>query len=529
MEGPSAVLTVVTYPPGAQDTQARIVIDGYRGAIFEYENGGPSGALVSSWAMSAGTDPYGNPYPEGFAGGEGSSFSGSDFIINNTGIFFYTGNLPTPLNANPYFTTGTGWVGYQGTFTVTGSPPAGAVYPYAGEYVNNDVHAGAMEESANPFAVTPGESYVVSCWVYSSVTSVQFGMDWLLNGTYISTSTETFTVTANTWTEITTAQTAPASGVNRGYARLGVPVANGATVYGQAITVYSSATALPDLYASITNSSGTDQYGNAYVDGVTIYHGTAQIEFHVNESVGAPAVELPTGVAMETGHASFYSYAPGSGGSQLIELYFQGPSGPDGNSTFMALASETESGSGLASGALGYNASALVGWDANGAWVKDTAGNPYDVARLSLVTANPLNQTISSTSPAVIGNVGQAMTAPVIADGSYELEAVIQWDANIAASTADFGFTGPALAQGWASALFMENNTGTTYVGMQTTGLAYFNSATMQVAQEMTTIINGYAQFSAAGQVSLVAKCGNAADSFVIINAKMTLRPMTQV
>lgn len=100
MQAPVPVLSVVTYPPGASQTQARLVIDGVRGAIFEYANGGPVGALVSSWARSAGTDPYGNPYPQGFDAGSGSSFTGTDFVINSNGEFFYSG---TPTLGNLVF------------------------------------------------------------------------------------------------------------------------------------------------------------------------------------------------------------------------------------------------------------------------------------------------------------------------------------------------------------------------------------------------------------------------------------------
>lgn len=67
MEGPNAVLNTMTLPPGALPTQPRLVIDGIRGAIFMYGSGGPLGALVGSWARTAGTDPYGNAYPQGFS------------------------------------------------------------------------------------------------------------------------------------------------------------------------------------------------------------------------------------------------------------------------------------------------------------------------------------------------------------------------------------------------------------------------------------------------------------------------------
>lgn len=98
-------MNVVTYPPGASQTQARIVIDGVRGAIFEYTAGGPAGALASSWASVADTDPYGNPYPAGFNAGPGSAFSGTNWLANSTGLFFYSpvesaGNLAISISPN---------------------------------------------------------------------------------------------------------------------------------------------------------------------------------------------------------------------------------------------------------------------------------------------------------------------------------------------------------------------------------------------------------------------------------------------
>ena len=95
MQGPGSFLDVATYPPGATETQARIVIDGDRGAIFVYTAGNPLGSLVGSWAATAGTDPYGNVYPQGFNGLlgviEGITFLGTDFILNSNGLVFYTG------------------------------------------------------------------------------------------------------------------------------------------------------------------------------------------------------------------------------------------------------------------------------------------------------------------------------------------------------------------------------------------------------------------------------------------------------
>lgn len=121
MQGPSALLNVITVPPGATITSPRLVIDGVRGAIFVYQSGGPVGALIGSWAITAGTDPYGNAYPQGLnvsvgaiTGGTisgvtitgstitGTVFNGTDFVINANGAFFYSatpafGNLVISL------------------------------------------------------------------------------------------------------------------------------------------------------------------------------------------------------------------------------------------------------------------------------------------------------------------------------------------------------------------------------------------------------------------------------------------------
>lgn len=110
MQGPSGYLSVLTIPPGATSTQARIVIDGVRGAIFVYQAGAPLGNLVGSWAGSAGTDPYGNVYPEGFSGLLG--------VIQGTTFFVYAG---TPAAGNLIGS----WSGTAGTDAFGNTYPAG--------------------------------------------------------------------------------------------------------------------------------------------------------------------------------------------------------------------------------------------------------------------------------------------------------------------------------------------------------------------------------------------------------------------
>lgn len=88
---------------------------------------------------------------------------------------------------------------------------------------------------------------------------------------------------------------------------------------------YSGAPAAGNLLASVATAAGTDEYGNAYLDGYNVYDGNAHIQVHVNDTVGAPAVELVTGVPFEYAHAALYSFAPGSGADQNITTWLAGP------------------------------------------------------------------------------------------------------------------------------------------------------------------------------------------------------------
>jgi hypothetical protein len=134
MQGTGGLLNVVTIPPGATINSPRVVIDGLRGAIFVYKSGAPLGSLIGSWAGTAGTDPYGNIYPQGLdvAAGAitGVVFSGTNFIINSDGIFFYSG---TPALGNLIFS----WAVNAGTDSFGNNYPAG---------LGNNTAAGAFSK-----------------------------------------------------------------------------------------------------------------------------------------------------------------------------------------------------------------------------------------------------------------------------------------------------------------------------------------------------------------------------------------------
>jgi hypothetical protein len=277
-------------------------------------------------------------------------FLGFNFELTPAGLFFYSGALPSPLNSNPYFANASssapnpaGWNASNGFFGVAASPPAGAPYLYAGVYINNGVTVGAMEEGGAPTAITPGDQYVVSAWVYSNVTAVQLGFNWTENGTFVSSSTQNITVPVNTWTLVSATLTAPASGVNGGYPRLGTTAANSGMIVAQAVSVYAAGAAT--LLYSITGADGTDQFGNPYFQGMVAYGtsgGYAALKTVAGEtglllppggttsSVTPPSVfsfnENP-GAVNEFAAAVLYSGTETLGGNAAVQVYSQAADG----------------------------------------------------------------------------------------------------------------------------------------------------------------------------------------------------------
>lgn len=120
-----------------------------------------------------------------------------------------------PFNSNPYFagTSGTGWSGFNGTLSISSSPPSGSPYPNAAFFTITTASAGAaLEENNADFPVSGSTYYRVSAWVYTAQTTVTIGFDWRnAGGAYISSSTLTVPVPANTWTQVVTEQEAPSN------------------------------------------------------------------------------------------------------------------------------------------------------------------------------------------------------------------------------------------------------------------------------------------------------------------------------
>lgn len=78
-----------------QATTVIISGTGSNTGIFVYSGPPANGNLIGSWTGASGTDPYGNTFPAGINVAQGSisgtTFNGTDFLINTAGMFFYNG------------------------------------------------------------------------------------------------------------------------------------------------------------------------------------------------------------------------------------------------------------------------------------------------------------------------------------------------------------------------------------------------------------------------------------------------------
>lgn len=95
VNAPPGQQTPVGTQPGVSQTviAAQFVIV-FRGGVFIYSGTPAFGNLIGSWAGTAGTDRFGNPYPQGLSVTvgtiSGTTFSGLDFILNTAGLFIYS-------------------------------------------------------------------------------------------------------------------------------------------------------------------------------------------------------------------------------------------------------------------------------------------------------------------------------------------------------------------------------------------------------------------------------------------------------
>lgn len=136
--------------------------------------------------------------------------------------------------------------------------------------------------------------------------------------------------------------------------------------------IYASAPAAGNLVLSVSPVAGADSHGNTYKDGIGIYHSTGVLQLHVNATVGAPALELPTGVSTESAGAAIYSLPVNTGlADEFITFRLNGPSSTrDGQTANLILSSSAHDGSSIVGGILNCSGVDVAYWQSNGIHVE---------------------------------------------------------------------------------------------------------------------------------------------------------------
>jgi len=152
----------------------QVIVWGPGQRVLVYSGSPAAGNLIGSWAGAAGTDPYGNAYPQGLnvtvGAISGTVFSGTDFIINANGFFWYTSTPVSGISNNTFETGIAGWTAYNGAVLTQSA---------------TQKHSGAFSGKITPDGVTtypgintatipcaPGTYAQMSCWLWSAISQV---------------------------------------------------------------------------------------------------------------------------------------------------------------------------------------------------------------------------------------------------------------------------------------------------------------------------------------------------------------------
>jgi hypothetical protein len=186
-------------------------------------------------------------------------------------------------------------------------------------------------------------------------------------------------------------------------------------IVGGSLFIYNGTPGVGTLVASITSLTA-DPFGNATEPGgFATYSGKAYLQAHVSSGLGAPAIEMVTGVTSEADHAAEYTF-PNNVGlvNEIIGTFLIGPgSSFDGLQAAVNLASSAADGSELAVGTLGTILSGIFTgtaiWNKSGFATLSPGGGTWQANGTQTDATSHPQTNIVTTS---FGNVSAAWTIP---------------------------------------------------------------------------------------------------------------------
>jgi len=205
-----------------------------------------------------------------------------------------------------------------------------------------------------------------------------------------------------------------------------------ATTGYSGVFVYSPSTGAGNLKLAIAAQAGTDPYGNAYENGLTI----------IDNAGGSSGIWLKSGASFESGITNLGTLIPGSGGSAYIEAVFNGPTATGGNQqTAVYLTSQTESLGTVAGGFLAIEIASVLynalewspgGIYAIGSVVADEPGTSVPTAEVWHYVGTGGNPAFAADW-ANYGHAGANLAFRLCSDGDVEIIGVIIASAGAAA------------------------------------------------------------------------------------------------
>lgn len=484
------------------------------------------------------------------------------------------------LNINPFFAGGSsfGWTSGGGTFSVQNTITGGAPYPYSGQLV---ISSGTnfIQGSPNPFGAVQNNPYTLTAWVKTSTAqTVKAGYGFTdSTGAFLNNATQSFSIPANTWTQVQTVQSPSNSSTAYGYPYISSTSSSGTMQVSEVFVSEQTqgASVAPGTITASQIAANTITAGQIAANTITAAQLHSGIVYAgIVDSTTINSATLVGGLVEATGVGYLgyngtpasgnliFSATNGAGTDSFGNAYLNGVTtyGNPVGGTFIALnmAATTNSAFGLAF----YSATSTGGPWTLDTWLRrsgsaanqvefgpvveildfatlpstPTAGskllsqngnlifvsedsNVYATGQLYLFATG--TQNVTSTSPTQYGQC----TCPVNA-GTYRISGTLIGTMGGTSAAAKCGFTGPAISAGRVNMISLE--TGALNYGVSSsTTMSGSSLSTGTISNGATFIseIDGWFTFSANGTLVFNVAEGTATDTWTAVDAFFDIKP----
>jgi hypothetical protein len=295
----------------------------------------------------------------------------------------------------------------------------------------------------------------------------------------------------------------------------------------QLLAFYTAGTAR--LLMTLAGSAGTDPLSHsAYPQGLKFY-GSNGSYIRLDDNGTVATLFLGGGAASEQNPGKLATTVEGTTPNyEVLDLIGPQYNSPYGDYCWIELQSSYSDGSSYAGANLFYTDRSgtqhlVLEWGEGGIFARNiTDGGAYDIQALHLI-ATPINQPVTSTTPAVITGLSQTVAA-----GTYVLRGVMRAVMGSTSAALNIGLNGPAASVTYLDISFFSPYPTTTSQIIQTLALGNTtNSATITNGDDCQIRIDGYITFTAPGTLEVTAAEHTSGDSWTLVAGVLDLMPVT--